>query len=72
MKQTRLKQGPRLLIIAAALLGAAEPGPAADKKPNILDYPPMQRGASFNLDAVKAELGKRMEQAEAASHGTGQ
>jgi hypothetical protein len=22
-----------------------------------LDYPPMQRGASFNLDAVKAEMG---------------
>ena len=25
-----------------------------------LEYPPMQRGASFNLDAVKAEMGKRM------------
>ena len=25
-----------------------------------LDYPPMQRGASFNLDAVKAEMAKRM------------
>ena len=37
-----------------------------------LDYPPMQRGASFNLDAVKAEMAKRMEQAEAASKGTGQ
>jgi len=34
-----------------------------------IDYPPMQRGASFNLDAVKAEMGKRMQQAEAASHG---
>ncbi len=34
-----------------------------------LDYPPMQRGASFNLDAIKAEMGKRMQQAEAASHG---
>src|ERR1700710_3090430 len=32
-----------------------------------LDFPPMQRGASFNLDAVKAEMQKRMEQAEAAS-----
>ena len=31
-----------------------------------LDYPPMQRGASFNLDAVKAEMAKRMQQAEAA------
>jgi arylsulfatase len=34
-----------------------------------LDYPPMQRGASFNLDALKAELAKKMEQAQ--SHGTG-
>ena len=34
-----------------------------------LDYPPMQRGASFNLEAVKAEMQKRMEQAESASHG---
>ncbi len=34
-----------------------------------LDYPPMQRGASFNLDAVKAEMAKRMQQAEAASKG---
>ncbi len=37
-----------------------------------LDYPPMQHGASFNLDAVKAEMSRRMEQAEAASKGTGQ
>jgi arylsulfatase A-like enzyme len=37
-----------------------------------IEYPPMQRGASFNLDAVKAELGKRMEQAGAASKGPGQ
>ena len=34
-----------------------------------LDYPPMQRGASFNLDAVKAEMSKRMAQAEAAAKG---
>jgi arylsulfatase len=34
-----------------------------------LDYPPMQRGASFNLDAIKAEMGKRMQEAEKASHG---
>jgi hypothetical protein len=37
-----------------------------------LDYPPMQRGASFNLDAVKAEMARRMQQAEAASKGPGQ
>ena len=36
-----------------------------------VDYPPMQRGASFNLEAVKAEMGKRMAEAEAASHGAG-
>ena len=36
-----------------------------------LDYPPMQRGASFNLDALKAEMAKRMAQAEAASKGPG-
>ncbi len=34
-----------------------------------LDYPPMQRGASFNLDAIKAEMSKRMAEAEAASKG---
>ena len=37
-----------------------------------LEYPPMQHGASFNLDAVKAEMAKKMAQAEAASKGTGQ
>ena len=34
-----------------------------------LDYPPMQRGASFNLDAVKAEMGRKMEEAAAAAKG---
>ena len=34
-----------------------------------LDYPPMQRGASFNLDALKAEMAKRMAEAEAAAKG---
>jgi arylsulfatase len=37
-----------------------------------LDYPPMQRGASFNLDALKAEMAKRMAEAEAASKGPSQ
>jgi arylsulfatase A-like enzyme len=36
-----------------------------------LEFPPMQQGASFNLEAVKAEMAKRMQQAEAASHGSG-
>ncbi len=34
-----------------------------------IEFPPMQRGASFNLDAVKAEMAKRMAQAEAAGKG---
>jgi arylsulfatase A-like enzyme len=34
-----------------------------------LEFPPMQRGASFNLDAVKAEMQEKMRQAEKASHG---
>jgi hypothetical protein len=34
-----------------------------------LDYPPMQRAASFNLDALKAEMGKKMEDAAAAAKG---
>jgi len=34
-----------------------------------LEFPPMQRGASFNLDAVKAEMGKRMEEAQKAAKG---
>jgi len=37
-----------------------------------VDFPPMQRGASFNLDAIKAEMLKRMEQAKSAAQGTGQ
>ncbi len=37
-----------------------------------IDYPPMQPGASFNLEAVKAEMAKKMAQAEAAAKGTGQ
>jgi len=36
-----------------------------------LEFPPMQRGASFNLDAVKAELEKRIAQAETAAKGPG-
>jgi arylsulfatase len=37
-----------------------------------IDYPPMQRGASFNLDAVKAEMAKRMAQVAAAGKGASQ
>ena len=34
-----------------------------------LEFPPMQKGASFNLDAVKAEMATRMAQAQAAAKG---
>ncbi len=36
-----------------------------------IDFPPMQRGASFNLDAIKAEMANKMSQAQAASKGPG-
>ncbi len=36
-----------------------------------LDFPPMQRGASFNLDALKAELQQKMIEALDAAKGTG-
>ncbi len=38
---------------------------------SFIEFPPMQRGASFNLDAVKAERQKRMQQAEAGAKGPG-
>ncbi len=34
-----------------------------------IEYPPMQRGASFNLDALKAELAKKMEEAQSRTTG---
>jgi arylsulfatase len=34
-----------------------------------IDYPPMQRGASFNLEALKAELAKKMEEAQKRTSG---
>ncbi len=37
-----------------------------------LQFPPMQTGASFNLDAVKSEMAKKMAEASAAAKGTGQ
>ena len=44
----------------------------AQELQTFIDYPPMQRGASFNLDAIKAEMAKKMQEAEDASKGTGQ
>jgi arylsulfatase A-like enzyme len=43
----------------------------AKEIPTFIEYPPMQSGASFNLDALKAEMSKKMEQAQVATKGTG-
>ena len=43
----------------------------AKEIPTFLDYPPMQAGASFNLDALKVELQKKMAQAQEAAKGSG-
>ena len=37
-----------------------------------LDFPPMQQGATFNLDTLKADMAKKMEEAAKASKGTSQ
>src|SRR5213083_3599274 len=37
-----------------------------------VEFPPMQKGASFNLDAIKAKIAKKMQAAEAASKGPSQ
>ncbi len=37
-----------------------------------LEFPPMQKGASFNLDAIKAEMATKMKEAEDASKGASQ
>ena len=34
-----------------------------------IEYPPMQKGASFNLEAVKAEMAEKMKEAETAGKG---
>jgi len=43
----------------------------AKEIPTFIEYPPMQSGASFNLDALKAEMSKKMEQAQKAAKGAG-
>jgi hypothetical protein len=35
----------------------------------LIDYPPMQKGASFNLEALKAELASKAAQASSAAAG---
>jgi arylsulfatase A-like enzyme len=37
--------------------------------PTMIEYPPMQAGASFNLDTLKAEMQRKMEEARAAGEG---
>ena len=37
----------------------------AKEAQTLLEFPPMQKGASFNLEALKAELEKKMEEAKA-------
>jgi arylsulfatase len=44
----------------------------AKEVPSFLEYPPMQAGASFNLDALKVELAKKMQEAQSAAKGAGQ
>ncbi len=58
--------------IVRALIGQAFVYLVGKELQTFLDFPPMQKGASLNLDAVKAEMSNRMAQAEAASRGTGQ
>ncbi|HXB91339.1 MAG TPA: arylsulfatase [Puia sp.] len=41
----------------------------AKEVPTFLAYPPMQKGASFNLEALKAEMATRMAQIQAAQQG---
>jgi arylsulfatase len=41
----------------------------AKEIPTFIDYPPMQAGASFNLDALKADLQTKRAQAQAVSGG---
>jgi arylsulfatase A-like enzyme len=43
----------------------------AKEIPTFLEYPPMQAGASFNLDALKAEMSKKMAAAQKAAKGGG-
>ena len=39
----------------------------AKEVPTFLAFPPMQKGASFNLEALKAEMAKRMSEAQSAA-----
>jgi arylsulfatase A-like enzyme len=41
----------------------------AKAAPTFIEYPPMQKGASFNLEALKAEMAKKM--AESQAHAAG-
>ena len=41
----------------------------AKEVPTFLEFPPMQKGASFNLEALKAEMAARQAQIQAAQQG---
>ena len=41
----------------------------AKEIPTFLEFPPMQKGASFNLEALKAEMAARQAQIQAAQQG---
>jgi arylsulfatase A-like enzyme len=43
----------------------------AKEIPTFLEFPPMQKGASFNLEALKAEMAAKMAQAQSAGQGAG-
>jgi hypothetical protein len=41
----------------------------AKAAPKFIEFPPMQKGATFNLEALKAELAKKMAESQAQSTG---
>ena len=64
--------GRSVLIFFGAI--AADKGISIAKEiQTFLEFPPMQRGTSFNLDALNAEMAAaaKMQQAEKAAKGSG-
>ena len=50
----RLLQLVRLRVLALCLCSAG----SRQGRPNLIEFPPMQKGASFNMEAVKAQIRK--------------
>ena len=44
------------LVQVPVLALRVRPGAGGEARQTFIEYPPMQKGASFNLDAVKAEI----------------